>query len=182
MGGMTIRNPDGSLMGTTYTEVPAVDLLRTLTNMEIGLSPSSIPEFGNPGANPWEFQVALKASPMDSLPVDGAPGVFVLTRTGLKDQKVSPFEPIKWVQKLRGTDTSRPNNKYIFIEDKEAHSYKGKAFVKARASDLAILYSRLEKKSHPTVYKMARRNNNTRKNKGRKGSKKANRRRSTRKC
>ena len=178
MGTTTMRNPDGSLMGTTFSEVPAVDILRTLTNMEIGLSPSSIPEFGNPGANPWEFQMALKASPINSLPVDGAPGVFVLTRTGLKDQQVSPFEPIKWVQKLRGTDTSQPNNKYIFIEDKEAHSYKGKVFIKARASDLAILYDRLEKKSHPTVYKMARRRNNTRK--ARKGSKKANRRRSTR--
>jgi hypothetical protein len=183
MGSVTTRNPDGALMETTFTEVPFVDFLRTPTNMELGLSPSSLAEFGNPGANPWDFQVALKASPMNSLPVDGVPGVFVLTRTGLKDQQVSPFEPIKWVQKLRGSnpDRSDPKNKYVFIEPKEAHSYKGEAFVKARASDLAILYSQLEKKSHPRVYKMARRSNNTRKNKGRKGSKKANRRRSTRK-
>ena len=179
VGGATMRNPDGSLMETTYTEVPYVDFLRSSTNMEIALAPSSLSEFGNPGANPWEFQATLKASPINALPVDGAPGVFVLARTGLKDQQVSSFEPIKWIQKLRGTDPSEPNNKYIFIEDKEAHSYKGMAFVKARASDLAILYRRLEKKSHPKVYKMAhRRRNNTRK--ARKGSKKANRRRSTR--
>lgn len=166
VGSITASNPDGSLMETTFTEVPAVDILRTLTNMEIGLSPSSIPEFGNPGANPSEFEVALKASPINALPVEGAPGVFVLARTGLKDQQVSPFEPIKWIQKLRGeqSDPSDPNNKYIFIEDDQAHSYKGKGFYKARASDLAILYDRLKKKSHPRVYKMGA--NNKKKNGG----------------
>jgi len=162
MGMTTMRNPDGSLMETTYTEVPFVDFLRSSTNMEIGLVPSSLAEFGNPGANPWDFQVALKASPINALPTDGAPGVFVLARTGLKDQQVSAFEPIKWIQKLRGegSDPSDPKNKYIFIEDNEAHSYKGMVFIKARASDLAILYSRLEKKSHSRVYKMPNGHNN----------------------
>ena len=178
MGLMTARHPDGDLMGTTYTEVPFVDYLRSTTNMELGLSPSSLAEFGNPAAGPWDFQMGLKQSPIDSVPADGAPGVFVLARTGLKDHQVSPFEPIKWIQKLRG-DQSTHADKFIFIEAKEAHSYQGNSFVHARASDLAILYSRLEKKSHSQVYKMARRSNKTRK--ARKGSKKANRRRATRK-
>jgi pimeloyl-ACP methyl ester carboxylesterase len=190
VGGTTMRHPDGDLMATTYTEVPFVDVLRTTTNMELALSPSSISEFGNPAASPWEFQAALKASPMDALPVDGAPGVFVLARTGLKDQQVSPYEPIKWVQKLRGTgsDVSDPKNKYIFIEPNEYHSYSGMAFIKARAYDLAILYDRLEKKSHARVYKMSgrtrnarnmRKNNKSKKTSG--GGKKNNRRRTVRK-
>jgi hypothetical protein len=93
---------------------------------------------------------------MDSLPVDGAPGVFVLVRTGLKDQQVAPFEPVKWVQKLRGLNPSGAEDKYLFFESKEVHTYSGEAFVRTRAMDLAILYDHLQKKSHHRVYKMAR--------------------------
>jgi hypothetical protein len=160
-----MRNPDGDLMGTTFTEVPFVDYLRSMTNPELGLTPSGLSEFGDPASDPWVFQKTLQLSPMDSLPVDGAPGVFVLVRTGLKDQQVAPFEPVKWVQKLRGQNPSGAENKYLFFEPNEVHTYSGEAFVRTRAMDLAILYDRLKKKSHPRVYTMARpTRRNTKKN------------------
>jgi len=179
VGATTMRNPDGDLMGTTFTEVPFVDYLRSMTNPELGLTPSGLSEFGDPASDPWVFQKTLELSPMDSLPVDGAPGVFVLVRTGLKDQQVAPFEPVKWVQKLRGQNPTGAEDKYLFFESKEVHTYSGEAFVRTRAMDLAILYDHLQKKSHHRVYKMARPTRRSTKGKKRSGSRKA--RRGTRK-
>ena len=175
VGATTMRNPDGDLMGTTFTEVPFVDYLRSMTNPELGLTPSGLSEFGDPASDPWIFRETLQLSPMDSLPVDGAPGVFVLVRTGLKDQQVAPFEPVKWVQKLRGQNPTGAENKYLFFEPNEVHTYSGEAFVRTRAMDLAILYNHLQKKSHPRVYTMARptRRRSTKKNgKARRGTRK----------
>ena len=177
VGATTMRNPDGDLMGATFTEVPFVDYLRSMTNPELGLTPSGLSEFGDPASDPWIFRKTLRLSPMDSMPVDGAPGVFVLVRTGLKDQQVAPFEPVKFVQKLRGSNPSGAEDKYLFFEPKEVHTYSGEAFVRTRAMDLAILYDYLQKKSHARVYKMARptRRRSTKKNvkKSRKGTRKS---------
>jgi len=85
------------------------------------------------------FQAALKLSPMDTLPPDGAPGVFVLSRTGLRDLQVMPFEPVKFIERLRGARQTEPQNKFLGIEDDETHSYSSKTFVQTRAQDLAIL-------------------------------------------
>ena len=173
VGATTMRNPDGDLMGTTFTEVPFVDYLRSMTNPELGLTPSGLSEFGDPMKDPWIFRETLRLSPMDSMPVDGAPGVFVLVRTGLKDQQVAPFEPVKFIQKLRGTNPSGAEDKYLFFEPKEVHTYSGEAFVRTRAMDLAILYDHLQKKSHPRVYTMARpTRRNTKSKKSRRGTRK----------
>ena len=148
VGATTARNPDGALMGTTFTEVPFVDILRTQTNRTIDLTPSGMSEYGDPAASPVYFQAMLRLSPVNSLPVDGAPGVSVLCRTGLLDQQVLPFEPFKWIQRLRGTETHGPANKFISYEEREAHVYNFEAFVRTRAVDLAILWDWIEKKSH----------------------------------
>ena len=143
-GGMMVaatllRNPTGSLMGAMYTEVPFTDLLRTQTNMTIDLTPSGVSEYGNPSENPMNFQALLKLSVMENMPEEGAPGVFVLCRTGLRDLQVLPYEPVKLIQKLRGTDQTKPNNKFLNYEMDEAHSYSYQTFIRTRATDLALL-------------------------------------------
>ena len=80
------------------------------------------------------------------MPVDGAPGVFVLCRTGLRDQQVLPFEPVKFIQKLRGQTQTEPNQKFLDYEKDEAHSYSWSTFAKERATDLALLYRWLQNK------------------------------------
>ena len=138
VGGTTARNPDGRLMGATYTEVPFVDALRSQTNPTIPLVESGYSEYGNPLETPVNFQGLLKFSPMNALNSDGAPGVFVLCRTGLKDLQVLPFEPIKWIQRLRG-DANPPAGKFLAYEKDEAHVYSMPRYYKSRAIDLAIL-------------------------------------------
>jgi len=148
VGATILRNPTGNLMGAMFTEVPFTDLLRTQTNMTIDLTPSGVSEYGNPSENPMNFRALLNMSVMENMPEEGAPGVFVLCRTGLKDLQVLPYEPVKLIHKLRGTKglATDPNNKFLSYEKDEAHSYRFKSFVKARATDLALLFRFLENK------------------------------------
>ena len=140
VGATTMRNPDGSLHGAMFTEVPFTDILRTQTNPTIDLTPSGMSEYGNPIKSPVAFEALLRLSPVNSMPVDGAPGVFVLCRTGLRDQQVLPFEPVKFIQKLRGQSQTEPNQKFLDYEKDETHSYSWKTFARERATDLALLF------------------------------------------
>jgi oligopeptidase B len=146
VGATILRNPTGALMGGVFTEVPFTDLLRTQTNLSISLTPSGMSEYGNPAINPMNFQELLEMSVMENMPEEGAPGVFVLCRTGLRDLQVLPYEPVKLIQKLRGIDQTRPNNKFLNYEKDEAHSYSFKTFIRTRATDLALVFRFLENK------------------------------------
>jgi hypothetical protein len=147
IGATILRNPTGALMGGVFTEVPFTDLLRTQTNMTISLSPSGISEFGNAIGDPANFQTLLDMSVMESIPETGAPGLFVLCRTGLRDLQVLPYEPVKFIRKLRGEEhQNEPNGKYLSFEKDETHSYSFKTFIKTRATDLALLIRWIENK------------------------------------
>ena len=146
VGATTLRNPNGELMGATFTEVPFTDLLRTQTNMSIDLTPSGVSEYGNVSDNPTSFRALMRMSVMENIPDTGAPGVFILTRTGLRDLQVLPYEPVKLIQKFRGKSQAEPNNKYLDYVKDETHSYSYKAFVRSRATDLALLFRWIENK------------------------------------
>jgi hypothetical protein len=191
VGGTTARNPDGRLMGATFTEVPFVDALRSQTNPSIPLVSSGFSEYGNPLKSPVNFQKLLEYSPVNALHSDGAPGVFVLCRTGLKDLQVLPAEPLKWIQRLRG-QAKPPAGKFLAYESDEAHVYSMSRYYKARAIDLAVLDlwadgdlkipSASSRKNRSTEYKMAqqkkqqkqqqggRRRRHTRRHRSRKGT------------
>jgi prolyl oligopeptidase PreP (S9A serine peptidase family) len=153
MGIMTQRHRDGDLMGAVYTEVPFVDTLWTQTNYDVPLTPSGMSEYGNPTKSMRDFAAMMKLSPMYQLDADGAPGVFVLCRTGLKDQQVFASEPFKWVQRLRGAGIRPPAGKYLAFEKDEAHVYEKKS-TEARATDLAILEAWLQNKIEGSDIKM----------------------------
>jgi oligopeptidase B len=145
VGAVISRNPSGKLFNAVYTESPYVDLLRTSTNPDLPLTIGEYEEFGNPKENIIEFASLLKISPIDSLPIDGAPSIFLLDRVGLKDRQVYAYESFKWIQRLRGylekcgKLITNPCGKYITFEEDEGHHYSSKQFVKAKATDLAIL-------------------------------------------
>lgn len=145
VGAMVSRYPHGNLMGAVFTEVPYVDVLRTTTNPDLPLTKGEYKEFGNPHDKIREFKELLDVSPINTLPPDGAPGVFVLTHVGLLDQQVLAYESFKWVQRLRGAEESsashmiHPKGKYITFERNEAHQYKPTHMSRFRAIDLAII-------------------------------------------
>jgi pimeloyl-ACP methyl ester carboxylesterase len=145
VGAIVSRYPDGHLIGAAFTEVPYVDVLRTSSNPDLPLTIGEYDEFGNPLENILNFKELLSVSPINTLPTEGAPGVFVMTRVGLLDKQVFAYESFKWIQKLRGHVTqddlnmSDPKGKYVTFERKEAHQYRLSRFPRFRAIDLAIL-------------------------------------------
>lgn len=138
VGATTARNPDGRLMGATYTEVPFVDAIRSQTNPELPLTQSGWTEYGDALRSPTNFEALLRMSPMNAMPADGVPGVFVLCRTGLLDLQVMPFESFKWITRLRG-NRPPPADKLLAFEEDEAHVYGPENGAPSRATDLAIL-------------------------------------------
>jgi pimeloyl-ACP methyl ester carboxylesterase len=174
VGSIASRHPYGDLAGVIFTEVPYVDLLRTQTNPDLPLTPLEYNEFGNPVERVIDFAAMLKISPVDQLQAYGAPGVFVLARTGLNDRQVYPYEPFKWIKRLRGDCTAGHGGKLIGFADGQAHFYRGPAAARARAIDLAILESWLiaspswTKKNRSMEYKMARRMAHRKTHKGKK--------------
>jgi hypothetical protein len=188
VGATVARHPYGDLVGAAFAEVPYVDLLRTQTNPDLPLTVGEYNEFGNPAKRVVDFAAMLKLSPVDQLGCEGAPGVFVLARTGLKDYQVYPYEPFKWIRRLRGLDAgSSAAGKFIAFEASQAHVYQGPIFAETRAKDLAILESWLrDKKNRRSEYKMAKKNNTMKRKDGgkrkmhRKG-RKTHKRRQTRK-
>lgn len=145
VGALVSRYPDGHLFGAAFTEVPYVDVLRTSSNPELPLTVGEFDEFGNPLENILHFKELLSVSPINTLPTEGAPGIFVMTRVGLLDKQVYAYESFKWIQKLRGfasyndITVSDPKGKFVTFERKEAHQYRPSRFPRFRAQDLAIL-------------------------------------------
>ena len=148
VGAMVSRYPNGQLMGAAFTEVPYVDVLRTSSNPSLPLTKGEYQEFGNPKEKILNFRELLSVSPINTLPMDGAPGVFVLSHVGLLDKQVYAYESFKWIQKLRGAISEReeqPKGKYLTFERHEAHVYQPKRMPHLRGVDLAILEAWVER-------------------------------------
>jgi protease II len=143
VGAIVSRYPDGNLVGAAFTEVPYVDVLRTSSNPDLPLTIGEYDEFGNPLERIMNFRALFEVSPVNTLPTDGAPGVFVLSRVGLLDKQVFAYESFKWIQRLRGNTGNNTKmdseGKYVIFERKESHHYKANRFPRFRARDLAIL-------------------------------------------
>jgi oligopeptidase B len=170
VGACTSRHPDGNLFRAVYTEVPYVDVLRTASLPELPLTQVEYNEVGNPRSNIYDFEYLLGLSPIDTLGENGAPGVFVLSRAGTADRQVFAYEPVKWIQKLRGSTVGE--KKLLYIAGGEGHFSRGDAVSLERGEDFAILqdfmnHTKIETPTIKMARKMTRR--------GRKGSRKARR-------
>lgn len=149
VGSILARAPKGELVGAVFTEVPYVDVLRTSTNPDLPLTVGEYKEFGDPMRRLVDFHELLHVSPINSLPEEGAPGVFVLTRVGLEDKQVYAYESFKWIQRLRGhvspdhasVSPTSPNQKFITYERNQEHVYRPEVFPHFRALDLAVLHA-----------------------------------------
>lgn len=104
VGAVTQRHPHGDLMGAVYAEVASVDDPWTLTDFRVPLTPTLVDEHGDPSKSVVHMAAQMKLSPMYQLESCGAPGVFVLCCTGLKDLRVPSSAVFKWIQRLRGMD------------------------------------------------------------------------------
>lgn len=139
VGALVAKHGNGELFGGAFAEVPYVDLLRTTTNPDLALTTVEYNEFGDPTRRIVDFVTALGVSPIDQVAGRGAPGVFVLARTGGNDTQVYPYEPVKWVRRLREGGAPATAGKLLGYAADEGHFYSPAADLVARSTDLAIL-------------------------------------------
>ncbi len=102
VGAALNMRPD--LWGAVIAEVPFVDVLNTMSDTSLPLTPPEWPEWGNPLEDPDAYDYIASYSPYDN--VAAVPYPPVLARGGLTDPRVTWWEPEKWIASLRHHTTS----------------------------------------------------------------------------
>ncbi len=101
MGAVTIQAPD--LWRSVNLGVPFVDVLNTMLDAELPLTPPEWQEWGNPIESAEAFDLIQSYSPYDQIEKREYPPMFV--SGGLNDPRVTYWEPAKWTAKMRHLKT-----------------------------------------------------------------------------
>lgn len=101
-GGMLVGatlNMQPDLFHAAIADVPFVDVLNTMSDASLPLTPPEWPEWGNPIENENDYLNISQYSPYEN--VAQQPYPHILVTAGLTDPRVTYWEPAKWVAKLR---------------------------------------------------------------------------------
>ena len=109
-GGLLVgatQNLRPDLFGGAIAAVPFVDVINTISDAELPLTPPEWVEWGNPITDPEAFATIAEYSPYENIrgDVDYPP---VLATGGLTDYRVTYWEPAKWIARLRDEASGGP--------------------------------------------------------------------------
>lgn len=137
-GGMlmgAVANLAGDLFAGIAAEVPFVDVLNTMLDGELPLTPGEYPEWGDPGADEAAFRTILAYSPYENVAARPYPPILALG--GLTDPRVTYWEPAKWVARLRDRMTGGGP---IFLRINMEAGHAGAAGRFDRLEEVALVY------------------------------------------
>ncbi len=138
-GGMIMgysANQAAELFCAMVMDVPFVDVLNTMLDESLPLTPGEWPEWGNPLKHTADFKNIQSYSPYENVSARDYPHMLVLGN--VSDSRVTYWEPAKWVAKLR---SMRTNNKVIMFRTDMSSGHTG---IRGRYSGLqgvAMIYA-----------------------------------------
>ena len=117
-----VINSDPDLWGAVVAHVPFVDVLNTMLDESLPLTPGEWPEWGNPIEDKAAFETILSYDPYSNVKAQAYPPLLVTA--GLNDPRVTYWEPAKWVAKLRATKT---DNNILLLKTNMGAGHGGKS-------------------------------------------------------
>ena len=138
-GGMlmgAVANMAPELFRGIVAEVPFVDVLATMIDASLPLTPPEWPEWGNPIDSREDYLNIASYSPYDNVRAQHYPAILAMA--GLEDPRVTYWEPAKWVAKLR--ELKRDDNPLLL----KTHMHAGHGGLPGRYAhlrDIAFIYA-----------------------------------------
>lgn len=134
MGACVNMAPDA--FGAIIAAVPFVDVLNTMLDDTLPLTPPEWPEWGNPIESKEAYQYIASYSPYDNVEAKAYPPILALA--GLTDPRVTYWEPAKWVAKLRD---HQQGDAPILLKTNMGAGHGGAAGRFQRLEEIAVEYA-----------------------------------------
>jgi oligopeptidase B len=134
MGAVANMAPD--LFGAIVAEVPFVDVLATMLDDTLPLTPPEWPEWGNPIESKEAYQWIAAYSPYDNISRQAYPNILALA--GLSDPRVTYWEPAKWIAKLRAYKT---DDNLVLLKTNMDAGHAGASGRFDRLKEVALAYA-----------------------------------------
>jgi len=134
MGAAANMAPDH--FGGIIAEVPFVDVLTTMLDETLPLTPPEWPEWGNPIISETDYRTIAAYSPYDNVGAFDYPPILAVA--GLTDPRVTYWEPAKWVARLRDCRTG--DSPVLFKINMEA-GHAGASGRFSRLDEIAYSYA-----------------------------------------
>ena len=134
VGACTNMAPE--LFHAVVAEVPFVDVLNTICDDTLPLTPPEWPEWGNPLESEAAYDCIAAYSPYDNVEAKDYP--HIIATAGLTDPRVTYWEPAKWVAKLRATKT---DDRLLVLHTNMEAGHGGAAGRFDRLKETALVYA-----------------------------------------
>ena len=134
MGAVATMRPD--LFAGVVAEVPFVDVLNTMLDPTLPLTPPEWPEWGNPIEDAEAYRRIKRYAPYESVGAQPYPPLLVLA--GLTDPRVTYWEPAKWVARIRA---ERTDDAVLLLRTNMEAGHGGAAGRFGRLEEIALIQS-----------------------------------------
>jgi oligopeptidase B len=138
-GGMlmgAVSNMAPELFKGIVAEVPFVDVLSTMLDDTLPLTPPEWPEWGNPIKDKTAYEAIAAYSPYDRVEAKDYPNILAVG--GLTDPRVTYWEPAKWVARLRELKT---NDNLLLFKTNMGAGHGGASGRFDRLKEVAFVYA-----------------------------------------